>query len=234
MISFTFILSILMFGATAFVVFTKQLINALIAMSIFSMMLVVFYFLLHAPDVAITEAALGAGLSTIIFLIAIRKIKEKREMLDLRTYFTSANVLSLSQTDSGAILHTLIQSALRDLPEPKREGIEEIIRERKPIQEIHLGKGIALAHERYDELDDMHVSLGLLSNPVRYQKGNPVQMILCVLLPNSKSREYLSMMAKFSRFLETREVEDFVPPSISEAVAAETFLHSLADFEEGR
>ncbi len=232
--NFTIALSVFMLGATAFVVFTKQLINALIAMSIFSMVLVVYYFLLQAPDVAITEAALGAGLSTIIFLIAIRKVKERKHMLDLRRYFTGANVRLLTSSESGEILRELLDLALRELPENDRASVEHIIRDRKQIQEINIGKGIALAHERYDELEELYVSIGLLKQPVRYQKGAPVQMVLCVLLPNSKSREYLSMMAKFTRFLETKEIENFVPPAVPPSAASETFLQAITEFEEGR
>ena len=155
-------------------------------------------------------------------------------MVDLRTYFTNANVTLLQSTDSSEILRSLLRTALRDLPEEERTAVEETIRERKPIQEINIGKGIALAHERYDELKQMHISLGLLSRPVRYQRGSPVQIVLCVLLPNSKSREYLSMMAKFTRFLEARDLEEFVPPSVSPSVAAETLLHAIDEFEGGR
>jgi energy-converting hydrogenase B subunit D len=40
-------------------------------------LMVSFLFLrMNAPDVAMTEAAIGAGLSTVIFLIAIRRTEE--------------------------------------------------------------------------------------------------------------------------------------------------------------
>ncbi len=229
--SFTFALSVFMLGATAFVIFAKKLINGLIAMSIFSMLLVVYYFLLHAPDVAITEAALGAGLSTIIFLIAIRKIKEKKSMIGLLDFFSKNNVKVLSSADSKAILSELIETALQDLSEEQQHVIEEIIRDRKQIQEINIGKGIALAHERYDELDEMYISLGILEGPVRYGKGPPVQMVLCVLLPNTKSREYLSFMARFTRFLESRQIDDFFPPNIQPAEVVEALLGAMDAFE---
>lgn len=229
--SFTFVLAVFMLGSTAFVVFTKELINALIAMSIFSMLLVVYYFFLHAPDVAITEAALGAGLSTIIFLIAIRKIKERKKMIELENYFTPENVISISSTDSNEILNDLIQTALRELTDDQRTVIGEIIRNRKQIQEINIGKGIALAHERYDELEDLYLSVGLLEGPVRYGKGPPVRMVLCVLLPNTKSREYLSLMARFTRFLEAHDIESFLPPSVSVEEAPEAFVRAVSEFE---
>lgn len=65
-----------MLGMTAVVVFSRRLITALIGLSLFSMLLTLMYVLLHAPDVALTEAALGVGLSTLVFLIAIRTTEE--------------------------------------------------------------------------------------------------------------------------------------------------------------
>ncbi|TVQ98398.1 MAG: DUF4040 domain-containing protein [Spirochaetaceae bacterium] len=67
------VLSIMLLGATIAVVFSRNMINAVIGCSVFSMFLTLKYFTLNAPDVAITEAALGAGLSTLVFLVAIHK-----------------------------------------------------------------------------------------------------------------------------------------------------------------
>ena len=63
---------------TGIVVFARDLRVALLGLGLFSVLLTVHYLLLHAPDVAMTEAALGAGLSTLVFLIAIRKTEGPR------------------------------------------------------------------------------------------------------------------------------------------------------------
>ena len=68
-------LMVLMFIATMMVIFSKDLVHAVMGLCLFSMVLSLQYFLLNAPDVAITEAALGVGLSTLIFVIAIRKTR---------------------------------------------------------------------------------------------------------------------------------------------------------------
>ncbi len=47
--------------------------DAVIGMGMFSMTLAGVYLLLHAPDVAITEAAIGTALITFIYILAIRK-----------------------------------------------------------------------------------------------------------------------------------------------------------------
>jgi len=68
---------ILMLMATMMVVFSKKLLHSLIFLSLFSMLLSLKYLTLRAPDVAITEAALGTGLATVVYLVAIRKTRRK-------------------------------------------------------------------------------------------------------------------------------------------------------------
>jgi len=66
---------IVMIGAAVYAAVMKDLIFATIGTSLISLALSVIFYLLHAPDVALTEAAIGVALSTIIFVIAIRNTK---------------------------------------------------------------------------------------------------------------------------------------------------------------
>ncbi len=69
----TIVCVLLMILASYFAIKTEDLVSAVIASSVVSLMASVLFLILHAPDVAMTEAAIGAGLSTVVFLIAIRK-----------------------------------------------------------------------------------------------------------------------------------------------------------------
>ena len=60
----------------------KNLLSAVIVLSAFSLVLSLVFYYLHAPDVAIAEAAIGSGFATVIFLIAIKK----RGVLIMLTY----------------------------------------------------------------------------------------------------------------------------------------------------
>ena len=51
----------------------KNLLSAVIILGAFSLVLSLVFYYLHAPDVAIAEAAIGSGFATVIFLIAIKK-----------------------------------------------------------------------------------------------------------------------------------------------------------------
>ena len=54
-------------------VFSKTLASAVILLSTLSLFASLLFVMVAAPDVAITEAAVGAGVSTVIFVWAIRE-----------------------------------------------------------------------------------------------------------------------------------------------------------------
>ncbi|MFP4608197.1 MAG: hydrogenase subunit MbhD domain-containing protein [Candidatus Natronoplasma sp.] len=66
----------LIITALAVVIF-KDLISAAIALGASSLLLSLQFYLLRAPDVAIAEAAVGAALTTAIFIFAIKATERK-------------------------------------------------------------------------------------------------------------------------------------------------------------
>ncbi len=73
------LLIVVMVAAALYSVVQKDLILAVIGTSVISVVLSVLFYLLQAPDVALTEAAIGVALSTIIFVIAIKKTDRYEE-----------------------------------------------------------------------------------------------------------------------------------------------------------
>ncbi|MDY0011108.1 MAG: DUF4040 domain-containing protein [Candidatus Izemoplasmatales bacterium] len=53
----------------------KDLLGAVILFSAYSLMMSVLWLILKTPDVAITEAAIGAGVTSILFFAVISKTK---------------------------------------------------------------------------------------------------------------------------------------------------------------
>ena len=53
----------------------ENLLSAVIALGITGLFAAAEFLLLHAPDVAISEAAVGAALTPLIFIVTLRKIK---------------------------------------------------------------------------------------------------------------------------------------------------------------
>lgn len=52
-----------------------DLLSAVIALGVTGLFAAAEFLLLHAPDVAISEAAVGAALAPFIFIVTLRKIK---------------------------------------------------------------------------------------------------------------------------------------------------------------
>jgi multicomponent Na+:H+ antiporter subunit B len=101
-----FLLTLLVITALA-VVQTRNLVVAVMLLGIFSLLLAVNFFLLDAADVALTEAAVGAGISTVLFLGALaltsehehRRQTRRRRALSLLVVVSAALVLVYATFD---------------------------------------------------------------------------------------------------------------------------------------
>jgi multicomponent Na+:H+ antiporter subunit B len=72
------LLTLLVVTAIA-IVMTPNLFVAVMLMSIFSLLMAATFFTLDAADVALTEAAIGAGMSTVLFLGALALLAEREK-----------------------------------------------------------------------------------------------------------------------------------------------------------
>ena len=54
--------------------FSKNLLNSILIFMSYSLVMSVIWILLESPDLAITEAAVGAGVTSILFFITLKKI----------------------------------------------------------------------------------------------------------------------------------------------------------------
>ncbi len=54
--------------------FTRNLLTSLIVYMAYSLMMAVIWMLLESPDLAITEAAVGAGITSVLFFVTLKKI----------------------------------------------------------------------------------------------------------------------------------------------------------------
>jgi energy-converting hydrogenase B subunit D len=65
---------VIMLVAAMAVLLLPNLLGAVVASSVVSLALSVLFAILQAPDVALTEAAVGAGLSSVLLVLAIRRM----------------------------------------------------------------------------------------------------------------------------------------------------------------
>ena len=62
--------------------FTKNLLTSVVIFMSYSVIMSIIWILLESPDLAITEAAVGAGVTSVLFFVTLKKIhaiKEERE-----------------------------------------------------------------------------------------------------------------------------------------------------------
>ena len=67
------VLFILLLSLSVAVVLTKDLLAASMIFSVYSLVMAVIFTRLQSPDVALTEATVGAGITTILFIVTIIK-----------------------------------------------------------------------------------------------------------------------------------------------------------------
>ena len=77
-----FILLTLLIICALATAFTKRLLTAIVIYMSYSLIMSVVWVLLQAPDLAITEAAVGAGVTSILFFVTLDKIHKMEEVLN--------------------------------------------------------------------------------------------------------------------------------------------------------
>ena len=71
---FMIILLVFLIICAIAVSFSKNLLNSILIFMSYSLVMSIIWVLLESPDLAITEAAVGAGVTTVLFLITLKKI----------------------------------------------------------------------------------------------------------------------------------------------------------------
>jgi len=114
-------------------VMQKELINSVILLSIYSFIMAVVWVRLGAVDVAITEASVGAGISTVLFIAALTRTRG-REDLSKRPKVQWLSFLVVLAVGAALVYGTLDMPAFGDptavtnqhvVPRYLEQGLEE-------------------------------------------------------------------------------------------------------------
>ena len=76
---FKIIMLVLLIVCAVSVNLTKSLLQAVIIFLSYSSVMCILWVLMESPDLAITEAAVGAGVSGILFMATLKKIDAEKE-----------------------------------------------------------------------------------------------------------------------------------------------------------
>jgi len=71
------VVGLLILGIALFALHARKVSVAILGAGAVSLLASVMFLLMAAPDVAMTEAAIGSGLSTIIFFYILNKIRQQ-------------------------------------------------------------------------------------------------------------------------------------------------------------
>lgn len=76
-----FLLALIILSALA-VSASKKMLPAVIIFMFYSLLMSLVWLFLESPDLAITEAAVGAGITSVLLFIALKRIKELQRNLE--------------------------------------------------------------------------------------------------------------------------------------------------------
>lgn len=140
------------------VVRAKNLFAAVMLMSIFSLLMAAVFLLLDAPDVALTEAAVGAGISTVLLLSALALTAEEELARGMRPFLAVVVVL----VTAGVILYaTFDKPALGDPEAPVHQHVasEYFPMTREHIDIPNVVTAVLASFRGYDTLGEVIVVL---------------------------------------------------------------------------
>ena len=79
MLMFEHILLLFLVICAVAVSISKNLLNSIIIFMSYSLIMSMIWILLESPDLAITEAAVGAGVTSLLFFVTLKKIRAMKE-----------------------------------------------------------------------------------------------------------------------------------------------------------
>ena len=74
MLTFEYILLFFLIVCAVAVSFSKNLLSSIIIFMSYSLIMSIIWIMLESPDLAITEAAVGAGVTSLLFFVTLKKI----------------------------------------------------------------------------------------------------------------------------------------------------------------
>ena len=82
MLTFQYILLFFLIACAIAVSFSKNLLSSIIIFMSYSLVMSIIWIMLESPDLAITEAAVGAGVTSLLFFVTLKKIHAMKDVDD--------------------------------------------------------------------------------------------------------------------------------------------------------
>ena len=91
---------------------SRSLLNSVLIFMSYSLIMSIIWVILQAPDLAITEAAVGAGVTTILFLLTLKKIRGVVRTREERAR-EEEEVLEEAEAEADALLKAQEEAELK-------------------------------------------------------------------------------------------------------------------------
>jgi multicomponent Na+:H+ antiporter subunit B len=150
-----FLLTLLVITAVA-IVQTRNLFVAVMLLGIFSLLIAINFFILDAADVALTEAAVGAGISTVLFLGALAMTAERERLGTQRRWLSLAVVAAATLV---VIYATFDKPRFGDPDAPVQQHVAPWYLEKTPeyIDVPNVVTAVLASFRGYDTLGEVFV-----------------------------------------------------------------------------
>jgi len=117
-------------------------------------------------------------------------------LIKLSDYLEKKNIICSTSSDVKQAVNTLVSDILKENDE--NCSLTEVRKEFSDLITIDLNNGFLISHSRLEKLKDIHIGLITFGKSVKYNKKD-VKAVFCILVPQSKHRAYLSILAHISR-----------------------------------
>ncbi len=146
-------------------------------------------------------------------------------MIRLLNYINKNNIVELETTKTDIYARQLIENCLGDKDANVQQ--EALSQFKTKYKELNLTKGFSLIHLRIDSIQKIRLSVGIFPEPKKITKNEYVNAVFCIVIPDTKCRTYLSLMAHLTRLLSKNNAGDLFHSNNKEGI-----VRFIRDFEE--
>jgi nitrogen PTS system EIIA component len=141
-------------------------------------------------------------------------------------------IVGVQSRDKLGVLQEMLEVAATSGKIRDKAKLFESILERERLQTTGVGFGLAIAHARTDDVEDIVLSLGISKEGVNYDAldQQPVHIIFLLVAAPDKNMEYLSVLAKIARLFKQDEFRE----AVKQAGDPASVMNLLQQREEGR
>jgi len=133
-------------------------------------------------------------------------------MIDLLSYINEDSIIELESDKTDLNNIVLYDACLNDLSDEIIKDFRSRSKSIKKQKTIQICSGFTLLHLRLAIIDKIRLVVGIPPHPLRNGKNQRIHAIFCIIIPDTKSRTYLSLMAHLVRLLSQPDAKQIFRP----------------------